>query len=99
VVIGTIQVFEQDRSFFGNEELNLLEVICTDISFALATIEAEEQREITRRALAESEEKFRILVEEWRLYHPESPFSPCQPEVCADHGACTGRYRWIAPGQ
>lgn len=63
-ILGTIQVCERDAAFFGDDELRLFEEICSDISFALETIEAEDQRKKTQYALRESEEKFRILVEE-----------------------------------
>lgn len=63
-LLGTLQVYDRDREFFLEDETLFLEQICSDISFAVETLEADEQRERTERALAESEEKFRILVEE-----------------------------------
>lgn len=63
-VIGTFQIYAYEPCFFGEEETRFLEEVSSDISFALESIEAEEQRRKTELALLESEEKFRILVEE-----------------------------------
>lgn len=63
-VIGTFQIYAHEPSFFGEEETRFLEEVSSDISFALEGIEAEDQRKKTELALLESEEKFRILVEE-----------------------------------
>lgn len=63
-IIGTIQIYAGESAFFQDDEIQFIDQICTDISFALETLEADEQREKAERALAESEEKFRILVEE-----------------------------------
>jgi PAS domain S-box-containing protein len=63
-VLGTFQIYAREASFFGRDEVRLLEEVSSDISFALEHIEAEEERRRTQLALMESEEKFRILVEE-----------------------------------
>jgi PAS domain S-box-containing protein len=63
-VIGTFQVYAREPGFFGEDETRLLEEVVSDISFALENLEAEEQRMTAEHALQESEEKFRILVEE-----------------------------------
>jgi PAS domain S-box-containing protein len=63
-VIGTFQIYAREPVFFGDDETRLLVEVVSDISFALENLEAEEQRIKAERALQESEEKFRILVEE-----------------------------------
>lgn len=63
-VIGSFQIYAREPDFFGRGETRLIEEVSSDISFALDSIAAEEQRRKTELALTESEEKFRILVEE-----------------------------------
>lgn len=63
-VIATIQLYAPEPRFFGEDEVRLLEEVCADISYALDKIESSEQKRMTELALIESEEKFRILVEE-----------------------------------
>jgi PAS domain S-box-containing protein len=63
-VIGTFQIYAREPTFFGEDETRLIEGVVSDISFALENLDAEEQRIAAEHALQESEEKFRILVEE-----------------------------------
>ncbi len=63
-VIGTFQLYAFEPHFFGSDEIRMLEQVCSDISYALDRIDTEEQKMKTEQALQESEEKFRILVEE-----------------------------------
>jgi PAS domain S-box-containing protein len=63
-VIGTLQIFAYEPHFFGEDEASLVDQVCSAIAFALETLRIEEQREKAEQALLESEEKFRILVEE-----------------------------------
>ena len=63
-VIGTFQLYAFEPHFFGDDEVRMLEEVCSDISYALEKIASDEQKKIVEQALLESEEKFRILVEE-----------------------------------
>lgn len=63
-VIGTLQLYAFEPHFFGDDEVRMLEEVCSDISYALEKIASEEQKKKAELALLESEEKFRILVEE-----------------------------------
>jgi PAS domain S-box-containing protein len=63
-VIGTLQIFAPEPHFFRDDEARLVGQVCSAIAFALETIQIEQEREKAKQALNESEEKFRILVEE-----------------------------------
>jgi len=62
-VRGAIGFFSADPQAFSPEQLNLLEELSLDIAFALAFREAEHQQAAAQKALADSEERFRLLVE------------------------------------
>ncbi|MDD4137438.1 MAG: response regulator [Methanoregula sp.] len=63
-VIGTLQMYAFEPHFFGETEVRMLDKVCSDISYALERIASDEQKKKAEQALLESEEKFRILVEE-----------------------------------
>lgn len=63
-VIGSLNLYASEAGFFADDEKKLLEDIGTDISFALDTLAAEEERHLATEALLAAEEKFRTLVEQ-----------------------------------
>jgi PAS domain S-box-containing protein len=63
-LIGTLQLYAFEPHFFGEAEVRMLDEVCSDISYALWKIASDEQKRKAEQALLESEEKFRILVEE-----------------------------------
>jgi PAS domain S-box-containing protein len=63
-VIGTLQLYAFEPHFFGDDEIRMLEEVCSDISYAMEKIASDDQKRKAEQALIESEEKFRILVEE-----------------------------------
>jgi PAS domain S-box-containing protein len=63
-VIGTLQLYAFEPHFFGADEIRMIEEVCSDISYALEKLASDEQKKKAEQALIESEEKFRILVEE-----------------------------------
>ncbi|MBI5029873.1 MAG: PAS domain S-box protein [Chloroflexi bacterium] len=63
-VVGALNLYALERDFFSQEELELLDEISLDISFALETMQAEEKRLQAEQALRESEQKFRNFVEQ-----------------------------------
>lgn len=62
--IGVLNLISSEPgSFKAEEEIRLLEEMGIDISFALDTMENEQQRRRAEEALSESENKYRSLVE------------------------------------
>jgi PAS domain S-box-containing protein len=62
-IVGSMNVYSKEKDFFNKEEIVLLEEIASNISFALDKIEQEKLREKAETALKESEEKYRLLIE------------------------------------
>ncbi len=63
-VIGSLNLYASEAGFFADDEKKLLEDIGTNISFALDTLAAEEERRHATEALLTAEEKYRTLVEQ-----------------------------------
>jgi PAS domain S-box-containing protein len=62
-LFGILSVFTSEPDFFSEKEVNLLEEIGRDISFALDAIAAAEERDGIEQALQVSEERFRQIFE------------------------------------
>ncbi len=62
-VIGAFTVFAGEPAFFNKEELDLLNELSMDISYALENIQAEEIRVRAEELLRQSEEKYRNIFE------------------------------------
>ncbi len=62
-VYGALGVYSDLAGIFGDEEASLLEEMAEDIAFALTAIEAEAERLHSVTALAESEERYRSLID------------------------------------
>jgi PAS domain S-box-containing protein len=63
-VIGILSLLSQEKDLFkASQELRLLEEMGQDISFALDTMQNEEERKQAEEALRASEERFRLLFE------------------------------------
>jgi len=62
-VIGALTLYADEPGFFDADQLNLLEEIATDVSFALNSIAHEAERSAAEARLAESEGKFRKITE------------------------------------
>ena len=73
-VFGVLSVFTADVDFFSEKEVGLLDEIGLDISFALESIAAAEERDRIEHALQVSEERFRQIFENTSsglaVYHP-----------------------------
>ena len=64
VPYGCLSVFSDDSTTFDPEFLDLLDEAARNISFALDNIDRDQLRQETENALRESEEKYRLLMEE-----------------------------------
>ncbi len=62
-VAGTFNLYADAPGFFDEEELQLLDELALDIALGLELHERERQRQAAQRALRESEERFRLLIE------------------------------------
>ncbi|OAI09903.1 hypothetical protein A1359_18170 [Methylomonas lenta] len=64
VPIGNLTLFTETSHAFDEEARNLLLEMATDISFALENFDREAKRKQTVSSLAESEQRFRSLIEQ-----------------------------------
>lgn len=62
-VIAMLYIYSSEINFFTHEELDLIREMAMDISFAITTLNSENERKILSRALIESEESYRELVD------------------------------------
>jgi PAS domain S-box-containing protein len=60
---GALGVYSDNTDIFDDEEVTLLTEVAEDIAFALNAIEAETERKRSVTALAESEERYRSLID------------------------------------
>ena len=61
--IGALTVYAVEPHFFDREELELLGKIGLNLSFALKSLDEEEQRQLAEKAQRESEARFRSLIQ------------------------------------
>jgi PAS domain S-box-containing protein len=61
-VIGVMTLYSTVAYFFDEQEIELLEEVANNISFALESIEAEKKQLEAEAKLLESEEKFRLMI-------------------------------------
>jgi PAS domain S-box-containing protein len=61
-LIGALTLYSSIPHFFDQKEIELLEEVANDISFALESIEIEKKQRETEAMLHESEEKFRLMI-------------------------------------
>jgi PAS domain S-box-containing protein len=62
-VCAVLNLCLADPEFFGDREIELLQEVALDVSFALDKLEAEVQRKAAEQALRESEDQFRAIFE------------------------------------
>ena len=60
---GVLILFSTHHAFFDSTEIRLLDEIIADVSFALDSLDQEEQRKQAENALQKSEDRYRSLVE------------------------------------
>lgn len=60
---GTINLYSDQRNFFDEEEVSLLDEMAMDVSFCIETLINEEKRKKAEEAVFQAEEKYRDLVE------------------------------------
>jgi len=62
-VIAMLYIYSDEINFFTDEELDLVREMAMDISFAITTLNSENERKLLSKALIESEESYRELVD------------------------------------
>jgi PAS domain S-box-containing protein len=62
-VVGTLTLYAAEPDAFDTEQVNLLEALCADISYALDAIQQEKFRAEAEQRLRDSEARFRLLSE------------------------------------
>ena len=62
-VVGVVNFYSSEVNYFDAAEVSLLDELSMDISFALQSLEVEENRKYAEQALSESEARYRRLVE------------------------------------
>lgn len=63
-VIAVYNLYASERDFFTPQEVKLLEEVTADLSFALESIEQEQQRRLAEEGLRASAERFRAVFQE-----------------------------------
>jgi PAS domain S-box-containing protein len=61
--VAVLGVYADKKDCFGNEETALLEKAAANLSFALDTLAAKEQRAVSDAALQASEERYRLIAD------------------------------------
>ncbi|MDH7604637.1 MAG: PAS domain S-box protein [Melioribacter sp.] len=61
--IGTLNLYSIEEKFFDKEEIELLEQLSMDLSFALEYIEAENERRKIEEIIKQNEENYNALIE------------------------------------
>lgn len=62
-IIGILNIYASEPNFFNEDEINLVEEIGTDISYALNSLESDKELKSTYKALSKSEKDYRELVD------------------------------------
>ncbi len=62
-IIGVVNFYSNTKDFFNEEELKLLEELAMDISYALHSLDLEDQRTYAEKEMRESENKYRRIFE------------------------------------
>ncbi len=60
-VWGVFKIYSNEVGFFDEEELNLLDELAMDISFAMEFAEREAERKFAEESLRENEKKYRLM--------------------------------------
>ncbi|MEW6444092.1 MAG: PAS domain S-box protein [bacterium] len=85
--VGAFTLYASEPGVFDEEQVGLLEALCSDVSYALDKIEQERLRTEAEEALRRSEERFRV-AQELSL----DAFTILKPE--RDDGGRTVDFRW-----
>lgn len=62
-VFGALNICMAEPGFFREKEIELLQEVAFDVSFALDKIEGDARRKFAEKSLAESEERLRLFIE------------------------------------
>jgi PAS domain S-box-containing protein len=62
-IVGSFNLYSTQEHFFDKQEINLLEEVAGDISFAITHFEKERIQKSTEKLIIEREKRFRALIE------------------------------------
>jgi PAS domain S-box-containing protein len=77
-VVGAISIYAEEPSFFNETEVNLLDEIAMDVSFALDMLDEQARRTRAETALTGSEERVKFFADV--LEHASQPFAVGYPD-------------------
>jgi PAS domain S-box-containing protein len=88
-VIGAISIYAGETGFFSETEIQLLDEIAMDVSFALDQLDEQARRTRAEKALAGSEERAKFLAgvleissQPFGVGYPEGRFGIVNPALC-----------------
>jgi PAS domain S-box-containing protein len=85
-VIGALTLYASKPDSFDSEQINLLEALAADVSYALDAIRQEQLQKKAEHALAESEARYRSLYENSLdgiiLLMPDGSILAANPQAC-----------------
>lgn len=70
-IIGSLNLYASETEAFHREEVDLLDAMAEDLSFALQALEQDERKREAERALADTKELLERALEEFRLLNHE----------------------------
>ena len=89
VVVGALTIYAAETDFFNETEVELLQEISMDVSFALDMLDEQARRTRAEKALAGSEERVKFLAEVLELSsqpfavaYPDGTFGIVNPAFC-----------------